>query len=108
MRIVIFAIVYIKFIYITYVPGCWQFTINHTTRCWFIASLSLSIARSRFLRSNKSRDENLARLQSLRDNIAQGSNATSDQRITRMQSFRGNMAQARSDEETALILPRLK
>ena len=52
--------------------------------------------------------ENLARLQSLRDNIAQGSNETSDQRITRMQSLRGNMAQTRSDEETALRLPRLK
>ena len=60
------------------------------------------LLRQRSLRSNKSRDENLARLQSLRYNIAQGSNATSVQRITRMQSLRGNMAQARSDEETPI------
>ena len=70
--------------------------------------LDEQLIRQRSLRSNKSRDENLARLESIRENIAQGSNATSDQRITRMQTLRGNMAQARLDEETVLRFPRLK
>ena len=48
--------------------------------------LDAQLLRQRSLRTNKSRDEIFARLQSLR----------------------GIMAQARSDEETALRLPRLK
>ena len=51
--------------------------------------LDNQLLRQRSLRSNKSRDENLARLQSIRNNIA--TNATADQRITRMSSLRGNM-----------------